>query len=262
MGCGWLGLPLAKRLIEDGYRLRGTTTSEAKLKILESNGISGYTIKLGSESLSGPVDEFLNRLDILVINVPPGMRRDPGNDYVGQMKLLKKAIKKAGVGKVLFVSSTSVYGNAKGDIDENTEPDPVTRSGVALVAAEFLFNADPDLNATIVRFGGLIGPDRHPVVMLSGRKDLKNGNDAINLIHLEDCILMLRSIIRNGWWDEIFNGVYPDHPRKMDYYSAEALKRKLEAPQYADKPGTLTGKIVLSRNYLEKNQKFICPIRT
>ena len=262
MGCGWLGLPLAIKLMDDGYVLKGTTTSESKLKLLEAKGIRGYKILLGPESIVGPVDEFLNGLDILVINVPPRMRKDPGNDYVGQMKFLKTSIKKAGVDKMVFVSSTSVYGNSSGEIDESTEVIPVTKSAKALVESETLFGTDPELNTTIVRFGGLIGPNRHPVTMLSGRKDLSNGNDALNLIHLNDCIQILRNIINYGWWGEVFNGVYPDHPRKMDYYSAEALKRNLEPPKYLDEPEILTGKIVLSRNYLEKNQKFTTPIQT
>ncbi len=262
MGCGWLGLPLAVVLIKEGYTLRGTTTSDTRLKLLEDKGIDGFKIILGSEGLSGPVDEFLNGLDVLVINVPPGMRRDPGNNYSEKMKLLQKSIIKAGIEKVIFVSSTSVYGNAEGEIDEGTDPMPVTKSAQELVASETLFSSDPKIKTTIVRFGGLIGPDRHPVYMLSGRKELKNGNDALNLIHLDDCIHILQSIIKYNWWGEIFNGVYPDHPRKMDYYSDEARKHKLEPPGYKGEPGTISGKIVLSRNFLEKNQKFTRPIRS
>ena len=262
MGCGWLGMPLALKLLEDGYSLKGTTTSESKLKILEAEGIRGYRILLSQDAVVGPIDEFLHELDILVINVPPRMRKDPGNDYFGQMTRLKKSIKKAGIDKIVFVSSTSVYGDISGEIDESSEVMPLTKSAKALVASESLFISDPELHTTIVRFGGLIGPDRHPVAMLSGRKNLNNGNDALNLIHLNDCILVLKNIINYGWWGEIFNAVYPDHPRKMDYYSEEATKRKLEPPKYIDEPGMLTGKIVLSRNYLEKNQRYTTPIRT
>ena len=31
LGCGWLGLPLAKQLVTAGYSVRGTTTTKEKL---------------------------------------------------------------------------------------------------------------------------------------------------------------------------------------------------------------------------------------
>ena len=34
IGCGWLGLPLAKELISNNHKVKGSTTTEEKLKIL------------------------------------------------------------------------------------------------------------------------------------------------------------------------------------------------------------------------------------
>jgi len=39
LGCGWLGFPLAISLIEKGYLVKGSTTSESKLSDLKSKGI-------------------------------------------------------------------------------------------------------------------------------------------------------------------------------------------------------------------------------
>ena len=35
LGCGWLGKPLAISLLDDGYSLKGSTTKEEKLALLE-----------------------------------------------------------------------------------------------------------------------------------------------------------------------------------------------------------------------------------
>mgnify|MGYP003615968040 CR=1 FL=1 len=35
LGCGWLGFPLAQKLIETGYEVKGSTTSESKLEALK-----------------------------------------------------------------------------------------------------------------------------------------------------------------------------------------------------------------------------------
>lgn len=262
MGCGWLGLPLATSLIKKGYIVLGTTTSAAKLADLEAQGIIPFLIRLHPEEIKEPVSEFLNQLDVLIINVPPRIRRETDRRYFDEMKLLASHIKKEGVSNVLFVSSTSVYGNAEGELDEYAPLSPQTESAKQLAAAERLFLEDKDLNTAIVRFGGLIGPDRHPVYRLAGKSNLSNGDNAVNLIHLNDCIQLLEAIIQNAWWNEVFNGVYPDHPRKEEYYKGEAIKRGLQPPLYKDASGQKKGKIIISRNFLIKEQIFYTSIHT
>lgn len=262
LGCGWLGLPLAIALVGKGYSVKGTTTSKAKIPDLENSGIHAFLIRLNSDQIDGHINEFLKDLDILIINVPPGLRSNPEHSYIDRMRLLHSAISKSELNHILFVSSTSVYGDVEGEVTEDTPPHPVTESARQLLASELLFREDPHLNTTIARFGGLIGPARHPVYQLAGRKDLKNGNDAINLIHLNDCIHIICCILENNWWDQVFNAVYPEHPSKAEYYSAEARKRKLEPPGYAYLNDRKTGKIIKSQNFLNKGQQFYTSIQS
>ena len=48
LGCGWLGLPLAKSLIEKGFSVNGSTTSVEKIPILESLGIQTSIVTLSA----------------------------------------------------------------------------------------------------------------------------------------------------------------------------------------------------------------------
>ena len=50
------------------------------------------------------------------------------------MKLLHVVIAHSTVQKVVFVSSTSVYGDLEGIVTEETEPKPSTESGKQLIA--------------------------------------------------------------------------------------------------------------------------------
>ncbi len=243
MGCGWLGLPLAKRLVKEGILVHGSTTSKEKIKVLEDAGIVPFQISLAEDGISGAMEAFLAEIDSLIINVPPKLRSGGRENYVKKMQLLHSAIKKAKIQNVLFVSSTSVYGDIEGTVTEETVPKPVTESGKQLLASENIFRNDITLQTTVIRFGGLIGSERHPVKMLSGRQGLKNGNHPINLIHLNDCIEIIFAIVQNGWWNEIFNGVYPHHPKKNDYYLSEAKKRGLQVPDFKE-DNTKKGKIV------------------
>ena len=51
LGCGWLGFPLAKSLVEKGFSVKGSTTSENKLSILSTAGILFYCLTERSRSV-------------------------------------------------------------------------------------------------------------------------------------------------------------------------------------------------------------------
>lgn len=233
MGCGWLGLPLAKSLIAEGYTINGSTTVKEKLPILDSAGINAFTISISETKVNGDIFNFLNPCDVVIINVPPGLRGGGAKtSYVDKIQRLLSHVKESTVKKVIFVSSTSVYGDEQGEVTEETTPIPTTESGKQLLESEQLFRVTTEFKSTVIRFGGLIGPDRHPITMLAGRENLKNGNAPVNLIHLYDCILVIKQILKEEKWDEVFNVVYPYHPSKAEYYEKKAQERGLEPPKY------------------------------
>ncbi len=202
-------------------------------------------------------------LHILIINVPPGLRgKGPKESYVRKIELLHDEIRKSHVEKVIFISSTSVYGDVDGEVNEETEPNPTTESGKQLVECERIFQEDEKLKTTIIRFGGLIGPDRHPVTMLSGRENLTGGNTPVNLIHLDDCINLIDKVIENNLWNTVLNGVYPDHPLKKDYYTSEAEKRGIKPPDYQINEEITDKKITTSNPFLTKNDIFLTSIHS
>ena len=252
LGCGWLGFPLARYLVGKNYEVHGTTTSPDKLELLKNVGVNPYLVTLSASKIEGEIQVFLSQIDTLVINIPPRLRGSNKESFIDKMRLLLQAIKNASVSRIIFISSTAVYGNVSGEVTEETPTMPNTQSGRQLVQAEKLFQADDSLRTTVLRFGGLMGPKRNPVNMLSGRAGLRNGNDPINLIHLEDCIHMITTILEKGYWGELFNGVYPHHPAKRDFYTDQAQKLGIPAPIYLEGSNGEPGKIVLSNNFLNK----------
>ncbi len=255
LGCGWLGLPLAASFVLDGYRVHGSTTSEKKLDVLRKEGIEPFMVRLSEIGIEGPIAEFLNETEILILNVPPKLRGENQEDYTQKMQQLHKAVQTSRIRKVVFISSTSVYGKVDGEVTEKTVPVPSTDNAKQLLASENLFRNGLDVQSTIVRFGGLIGPGRHPVTHLSGKKGISNGNEPVNLIHLEDCIHIIKSIVKNDWWNETFNGVYPHHPKKKEYYATEALKRALQIPEYTDESrSSQNGKTIHPSNLLNEKK--------
>lgn len=259
LGCGWLGFPLAKRFISMGYRVSGTTTTKANLDILRNEGIIPHYVELFNDGVKGSLIDFLKDLDILIINVPP-KRKAKEENYLNKMTQLYEACKIMHLKKIIFVSSTSIYGEVQGELTEKSVPKPGSDSAKKLLAAEKLFMSDKKSESTVLRFGGLIGPDRHPVTYLSGQHGLTNGDDAVNLIHLEDGLLILTNIVTNEWWGKLINGVYPDHPAKRIYYTREATKRGLPVPEYIKGYAGKTGKIIKTKTLDGLKFKFRTPI--
>jgi nucleoside-diphosphate-sugar epimerase len=125
---------------------------------------------------------------------------------------------------------------------------------------EKILQSNTHFKTTIVRFGGLIGNDRHPIYFLAGRKNIENPDAPINLIHLEDCIGIIHEILRYAQNDNlVLNAVAPLHPSKREYYTQKAIELQLPLPEFEEK-NKVTGKIISSEKietYL--NYKFQKP---
>jgi nucleoside-diphosphate-sugar epimerase len=255
LGCGWLGLPLAKSLLEKGFLINGSTTSLEKIAVLEKPGISPFQINLFEGKIEGNLDLFLSNSDSLIIDIPPKLRGDSKENFVAKIQNIIPFIEKSSVEKVIFVSSTSVYSDDNSIITEETKPNPDTESGRQLLEAEHLLQSNSSFQTTIVRFGGLIGEDRHPIKFLAGRKNIENPNGPINLIHQTDCIGIIEAILKqvqNDKSNEVFNAVAPFHPTRKDYYTQKAIELNLALPKF-DESRTSIGKTILS----DKVQTFL-----
>jgi len=257
LGCGWLGFPLAKALLENGFSVTGSTTSKEKLLNLENAGILSFLIELEEGSIKGNVNEFLNESQILIIDIPPKLRGSATENFVIKIKNLIPFIEKSGIKKVVFVSSTSVYSDDNKLVTEETFANPDTESGIQILACEQHLQNNPDFETTVLRFGGLVGEDRNPIRFFAGRNNIENPNAPVNLIHQEDCIGIILKIIESNCWGETFNAVAPFHPSREAYYTQKAREYDLELPIFAASKPSI-GKTILS-DKLEKvlNYQFI-----
>lgn len=250
-GLGWLGLALANKLQTYGYRVKGSVTSEDKAKTLRQRGFHTVVMEVSENGVSGDVRSLLAATDYLVLLIPPGLRKYTGSDYVLKMSHLLHEIQQCSISKVIFVSSTSVYGDDQGKVTERIRPIPETEAGKQLHQVEQLFFEASGLKTTIVRFGGLFGGSRLPVRYLAGRKDLSNGDAPVNLIHREDCIGIILEIIKQDAFGHIFNAVMPFHPTKRNYYKEQAEEYNLVPPVYAKPLESVIYKQVDSTNLKE-----------
>ncbi|WP_366185976.1 SDR family oxidoreductase [Flavobacterium ovatum] len=257
LGCGWLGLPLAEALLKQGFEIKGSTTSIDKKELLENAGIKHYSIALETEFVSNSIPDFFAGSEILIIAIPPKLRgknKDYSdankNSFVKKIENLLPFVEKSTVEKLIFISSTAVYGEVNATITEDSTPNPVTESGKQLLEIENLLMENNAIQTTIMRFGGLIGPDRNPARFLAGKENVANPDAPVNLIHLDDCIGVIQKIIEENSWNERFNAVAPNHPSRKEYYTQKALEQNLVPPTF-NQANPSIGKTILSDKLID-----------
>ncbi len=252
LGAGWLGFPLAKALVKEDYFVNASTTSPDKLDALTRNGIHPFLIKLLPDGPEGEAIESFLDVDILMINIPPG-RRDPDVqiNFPKKIKSLTSLAQKTGITRCIFVSSTSVYSDVQGRVDEQTIPEPTTNSGKALWTVEKYLQSLSNFKTTIIRPGGLVGGDRLAGRFLAGKKDIPNGNAPVNMIHQTDLVNIILKIIDQKIFGKTFHAVADQSPTRRDFYTHQANKHGFETPEFLPNGGTGPFKII-KNDYLKK----------
>ncbi|MBY0416151.1 MAG: hypothetical protein K2Q18_18405 [Bdellovibrionales bacterium] len=214
IGCGWLGSKLAIKLVELQYRVIVTTANVRP----DFDAGSYFQFDLTQKQ---PIPEEIITSDVLLYLIPPL-----------SLEYVKRFFDKIPEDKkIIFISSTSVYGKKMGCVDEET---PITldkTSSPLLVETESYLKSRFN-NATILRFGGLYGDNRHPVYFLQGKKGLKNGGELLHLVHQSECIEAITKILAKNLWGETFNIVSDLRIKKYEYYTQVASERALELPNY------------------------------
>ena len=243
LGCGWLGLPLAQKLIADGYTINGSTTDENKLDEIQSVGAKPFIINVNPK-INADYDFSFFDADILIVNIPPQRRTDIVLYHTQQFTELCHLISKSNIRYVLMISSTSVYPARSKTMIETDATAPDKDSGKALVIAEKLISFFPKVKTTIVRFGGLIGYDRNPGRFLAGKSDLKDGNSPVNIIHRDDCLEIISEIIKQDKWGEMYNACCDEHPTRKEFYSYAARKFGFTEPLFTEQEKQNTYKII------------------
>lgn len=237
LGCGWFGFPLAKKLVERGYQVNGSTTRKEKFELLRSDGIKPYLIDFGIEHQHTDIDFFLS--DILIVAIPPKRRSGEIHAYPQKIEAIcRLAAAQGKVRHLIYISSSGVYPNANKTFVETDLPEPDTESGSFLLKAEDIVKSHTDFSTTIVRFGGLYGAERDPARFFASKTDIPNGLAPVNLIHLDDCLGIIEAILDREAFGHLYNACSPEHPSRADFYTIAAKRAGLEPPIFLNELGS------------------------
>jgi UDP-N-acetylglucosamine/UDP-N-acetyl-alpha-D-glucosaminouronate 4-epimerase len=172
-GAGFIGSHIAARLLTDGHDVRVLDDlSTGSLANLEVAG-SGIAFRQGDICDDALLDELMDGADYVfhqaaMASVPASMEDPLACDRInvqGTLRLLTSA-RRAGVRRVVFASSSAVYGNSPVlPKSERMCPEPMSPYAVSKLAAEqycCVFAASLGLECVALRYFNVYGPRQDP----------------------------------------------------------------------------------------------------
>lgn len=256
LGCGWLGLPLATHLKNKKNQVSGTTTRQEKLSLIEKEGVKAFQIQISSKEIKGDIEVFLSNLDALIIDFPPRIRSRSVDLFLNEInQLLRELSKYNKLQKIVYISSTSVFRDTSHFkvYDEAYLFSEFEKKDNPLLKAENMLLENLGKRLKVLRCGGLIGHDRHPVKYLSGRKDIANPDAPVNMTYQKDVISICQELINN--FDKlenyIFHAVHPEKISRKEFYQKAAQDFSLDTPKF-DHQSKQVGKRILSTHTLDQ----------
>jgi nucleoside-diphosphate-sugar epimerase len=206
-GCGYVGAALGALLSAEGHTVYGLRRRALRLP----PGVEPLEVDLG---VPASLARLPGALDFIFYLASPGGAEDAlyRSAYVDGQRNLYEALARQGQQprRVLFASSTAVYGQRDGEwVDESSPTEPVDFRGERLLEAERLLASSP-FPGVAVRFGGIYGPRRGGLVaqVRAGRAVIRTGPPHYtNRIHRDDCAGVLRHLSRIEAPESVYLGV-------------------------------------------------------
>jgi len=201
---------------------------------------------------------------------PPTFEYDEAGYRAAYLHGLSNLFDAVDARRLLFVSSTAVYGQNEGEwVDESSDTDPPRFNGRVLLGAEALAGRSA-AQSTVVRFSGIYGPGRDYLVRKAASGEASCREDPpqwTNRIHADDCAGVLAHLLTLDRPAPVYcaSDSYPA-PRASDSYPAprcevmDWLAGQLDvAPPRRESSDRGQGKRVVNARLLASGYRLIHP---
>jgi nucleoside-diphosphate-sugar epimerase len=245
VGCGYIGLPLALLWRDGGDEITAWVHSATSAGMIEEHRFPRViTGSVAAERLW----KSIGTCDRIILSASsnrggPEAYREVFLEGARMLRAYQPGARK------VFVSSTSVYNQADGEIvTEESVAEPTTETGQILREAEEIALTD---GAIVVRSAGIYGPGRGVLWEKFRRGEAViegDGSRWLNQVYRDDLVAALALVMERGQPGQIYN-VADDEPVMLrDFYGwcAEFLGRALppSGPVKTDRKRGLTSKRV------------------
>ncbi len=237
IGCGYLGLRVADGWHAQGDRVFAVTRSAQRADAFRQRGLLPVLADVTRpETLAA-----LPAAETVLYSV--GYDRAAGQSmhevYVAGLLSVLDSFP-ASVGRVIYISSTGVYGQTGGDwVDEDSPCEPTRESGRICLEAEQTLRAHAlGSRAVILRLAGIYGPGRLPnrAALQAGESIAGTPDGYLNLIHVDDAASVVLAVAEHPRPSRLYV-VSDGHPAlRRDYYAEAARLLGAPPPQFVAPP--------------------------
>jgi nucleoside-diphosphate-sugar epimerase len=209
-GLGYTAETLSRRLLDEGWRISGTTRSAETAAALRARGIEAHLFDR-TRPLAD-IDILLSDVTDLLSSVPPDALGDPVLDLHGPAIEQAPALRWIG-----YLSTTGVYGDTGGAlVDENASLAPTSQRSARRVKAERAWLDQPwpePVAVQVFRLAGIYGAGRSAFdrIRAGDARRIDKPGHVTSRIHVDDVATVLRASMARPERGGIYN-VCDDDP--------------------------------------------------
>jgi len=198
LGCGYLGSRLAAELRRAGDAVTGWVRSAESAEALVKEGIIPWVGDLAEAAAWAGLPRDFDA----VVHCASSGRGGVEAYRAVYLEGVRQAARQLPGTRLLFVSSTSVYGQEDGSVvTEESTANPTTETGKVLREAEQVVLTEGGSGSAIFRVAGIYGPERGVLLrkFLAGEAVIEgDGQRWINQVHRDDAAGALRQTLEPG----------------------------------------------------------------
>ena len=192
LGCGYLGGRLAAELLRDGDEVMGWVRSAESEAVLAKEGVIPWSGDLAEATAWEGLPRDFDGVVHCASSGRGGVEAYRSIYLAG----VRQAVRQLPKTRLLFVSSTSVYGQEDGAVvTEESPAEPTTETGKVLREAEQVVLTEGADGSAVFRVAGIYGPGRGVLLrkFLAGEAVIEgDGMRWINQVHRDDVAGALR----------------------------------------------------------------------
>ena len=214
VGCGYVGIPLGAALVQAGHEVHGLRRSTTRTDELSNAGIHPLIADITNlkqlETLPCAYEWVVN-----CVSSSGGGAADYQAVYLEGMRNLLSWLSRSPPKKLIYTSSTSVYGQNDGSIVNEASPtEPEAETSRVLIETEKLLLKSPKVPGIVLRLAGIYGPNRGYWFkqFLAGEATISGkGERVLNMVHRDDIVGAIIAALDRGEPGQIYN-VADDEP--------------------------------------------------
>lgn len=238
VGCGYVGKALVEHLRQlpnQSYtNIFALTRSDARVSELQRLGVT----PLVGNWLDPLSLREMPQVDHILVSVPHRESEELGTEtHITGLKNLCHCID-TGLQKLIYLSTTGVYGDCQDEAVSETTPVAPTRIGpqIAVAAENWLREFDANFETITLRLAGIYGPGRVPLAakVRAGEALAVPKLGHLNLVHVDDIARIITAMLTHAMQDSLYvlsDGI-PVH--RETFYRELARQCGVEEPQFIE----------------------------